>query len=341
MQNRFPQMAVPLFAKAAVALAVSTLSLAAAAQSVDAAVSAEASAARQRVGIVFVPTVDNTPVSCNAVLRGLGTTGANAKLQDLRFYVAGTVNGVAVEEAVRLDANSYQYTSSSDSVALIDMENAAGLCAGDEPRHMSITGTVPVGTYNKLIMTLGVPESLNHSATSTAPAPLNNTDMAWSWQSGRKFIKIEINPQNTKTKAFAQGIAKYDSAGNLTGAYNDSFYFHLGNTGCAVAPTTAAGYACTSDNTLPLHIHGFDYKTQRVAVDLKALFAQSNLQQEHGGAPGCMSGATDPECQAMWGVIGSSFVPQTTSTGSIVYVSTHDLSDAFFHGETVFRAISK
>lgn len=311
----------------------------------------ELSAKRQRVRIEFVPTVGDTPVSCNTVMKGLGTTGTKARLQDLRFYVANvqlakTVNGKEVIVPVKLDANNFQLTSGSDTVALIDLENgnvatSKGACVGDTVRHVAITGSVPLGTYTKILFTLGVPESLNHTATSTAPAPLDNTDMAWSWQSGRKHIKIEVNPYNATTQDFTQAIAKFDSSGNPTGAYNTSFYFHLGNTGCMVDATAASGYSCSSNNTLPLHIHGFDYNTQRIAVDLKALFAQSNLMEEHGSAPGCMSGPTDPECVAMWSAIGSSFVTQTTSTGSTVTISTHDLEDDFFHGHTVFRAISK
>ncbi len=321
-----------LFVRSAVALTTATLCLAAQAETF------------QPVRITFVPTVGDTPVGCTSVLKGLGITSVDAKLQDLRFYVSNvkltTTEGVEV--AVTLDANDAQLTSGSDTVALIDLENAKGLCAGDASRHAVITGKVPKGTYNKLAFTLGVPESLNHTDTATAPAPLDNTDMGWSWQVGRKHIKIEVNPKNATTGEFTQGIQKYDSTtGKPTGTYNDSFYFHLGNTGCEVDTSSANGYTCSSDNTLPLHFHGFDYQTQRVAVDLKALFAKTNLTREWGGPPGCMSGATDPECKKMWSVIGSRFVAQTADDGTVTYISKHNLHNAFFHGETVFRAISK
>lgn len=342
MQPRFSRLS--LITPTALATALLCLGSAASAQEDGSLV--QATAARQKVKIEFVPTVGDTPVSCNSTLKGLGTTKVRAKLQDLRFYVSNltlvkVVNGVEVEEKVTLHTNDYQLNSGENTVALVDLENGAGLCAGTSARHPFISGTVPAGTYTKVKWTLGVPEALNHTLAATAPAPLNNTSMAWSWQSGRKFIKIEVNPLNNTTKTYAQGITKYDSAGAATGTYNDSFYFHLGNTGCSVNASSANGYSCTSDNTLPLHIHGFDYNTQRIAVDLKALFAKNNLQQEHGGAPGCMSSGTDPECVALWGAIGSSFVSQTTSSGSTILVSTHDDSDEFFHGHTVFRKIAK
>jgi hypothetical protein len=44
----------------------------------------------------------------------------------------------------------------------------------------------------------------------------------------------------------------------------------------------------------------FDMATQKVALDLGQLFKTSNLTKENGGAPGCMSGATDPECAVIF-----------------------------------------
>ncbi len=290
----------------------------------------------QSVSIEFVPTVGDTPISCASTLSGLGTTSVNAKLQDLRFYVSNVklINSADEEVAVTLDANDFQLTSGGNSVALIDLEDGSGYCGGDKVVHATLTGTVPKGTYAGVEMTLGVPEALNHSESTTAIAPLDNKDMAWSWQVGRKFMKVEVNPENASTAGtYTQGITKYGTDGVATGAFNSSFYFHLGNTGCAVDTTVAWGYTCSSSNTRTFHIHGFDYSKQRITVDLQALFAKSNLQEEHGGAGGCMSGSTDPECIAMWSVIGSSF----DASGN----SVQDSSNEFFHGHTIFRALAK
>jgi uncharacterized repeat protein (TIGR04052 family) len=178
-----------------------------------------------------------------------------------------------------------------------------------------------------------VPESLNHSETFAAKAPLDNKDMAWSWQAGRKFAKIEVNPEKAGASGtFSGGVTKYNADGSLAGTVNSTFMFHLGNTGC-VAGALAGEYSCSSDNTRSFHIHDFDYKTQRITVDLKELFVKSALNEEHGGAPGCMSGPTDPECVTMWSVIGSSF---DSSGNSVV-----DPDSLFLHGHTVFRAIAK
>lgn len=295
------------------------------------------SAATQSVSLEFVATLGDTPVNCASTLTGLGTAAGNARLQDLRLYVSNLklINDKDVAVSVKLDANDFQLTSGSDTVALVDLEDASGLCAGDSTVHATITGTVPKGSYEGVQMTLGVPESLNHSETSVAAAPLNNVDMGWGWQAGRKFAKIEVNPENPSVPGtYTNGVAKYDEGGVLTGTTNSSFFFHLGNTGCAPVAGAAAGtYTCASDNTRTFHIHGFNYQTQRITVDLKALFALSTLTEEHGGAAGCMSSPTDPECIAMWSVIGSSF----NADG----ISVQDPANEFFHGETVFRALAK
>ncbi len=44
----------------------------------------------------------------------------------------------------------------------------------------------------------------------------------------------------------------------------------------------------------------FDAGTQKVALDLGQLFRTSDLTKENGGSPGCMSGATDPECPVIF-----------------------------------------
>ena len=41
-----------------------------------------------------------------------------------------------------------------------------------------------------------------------------------------------------------------------------------------------------------------------MAVDVKALLSANDVTVNAGGAPGCMSGATDPECSAIFDAFG-------------------------------------
>jgi uncharacterized repeat protein (TIGR04052 family) len=268
---------------------------------------------------------------CGAPIAGLGTSAANARLQDLRFYISNLhlITAAGAEVPVQLASNVHQLTRGGHSVALIDLRDttAKGACQAGNG-HIAITGSVATGTYTGLGFTLGVPEALNHvDPQDPANAPLDNTDMGWDWTGGKKHLQVEINPENAAAPGtYTGGVVQTGG-----GAAATSFFVHLGNTGCT-EPTPGA-YQCSNINTRDIHFHGFNPTTQRIGVDLKALFASSNLQQNQGGDSGCMASPSDPECADMWSVFGATF----SATGANVL----DPANEFFHGETVFKAVAR
>ena len=186
---------------------------------------------------------------------------------------------------------------------------------------------MPGGTYVGLKASMGVPETLNHSAITGGAAPLDVAAMAWSWQSGRKFTKIELNP--------AGGILKTDAAHTGVTSTLSTFNFHLGSTGCAatvdasgVALKDAAGnalYRCSNPNVMDFALASFDAGTQKVALDLGQLFKTTDITKDNGGAAGCMSGATDPECPTLFSELkiafgsGSSGLPINGGAGQSLF----------------------
>ena len=265
------------------------------------------------VSINFAALNGSTPVQCGTPLTGLGSTAVAADLKDLRFYIANLalVNDKGVAVPVKLDSNSWQLTQGSESVALIDLEDASGACADathTAATHAVITGTVPGGTYVGLKASMGVPDALNHSAITGGLPPLDVAAMAWSWQSGRKFTKIELNPVG--------GMVKTVAATGVTSTIS-TFNFHLGSTGCAaqvdaggVALKDAAGnalYSCSNPNVMDFALASFDAGTQKVALDLGQLFKTTDITKDNGGAAGCMSGATDPECPTLFSELKIAF----------------------------------
>ena len=246
------------------------------------------------VSVSFAIVNGTTPVKCGTQLTGMGTTGLAADVKDLRFYITNLslVNDKGVAVPVKLDANKWQLTQGTETVSLIDLEDATGACASyTAETNAVITGTVPGGTYVGLKATVGVPETMNHTAAVGGVAPLDNTAMLWSWQSGRKFMKIEINPVGGMATPTGTSVATYN--------------LHLGSTGCT-PKLDAAGVAipntgtCTNLNMADFSLAAFDSSTQKVALDLGQVFKTSDLTKENGGAPGCMSGATDPECAVIF-----------------------------------------
>ena len=103
----------------------------------------------QKVSVRFVATVGDKLVSCNRTLKGMGTTGVDARLRDLRLYVANialtkVVDGVETLVPITLNANDSQLTAAGNTVALVDLENGnaatGGYCAGTSALNASIVG---------------------------------------------------------------------------------------------------------------------------------------------------------------------------------------------------------
>lgn len=231
------------------------------------------------VTIDFKAVVGDQAFDCaNATGYAVGTGAIVAKPRDFRFYVSNLrlVTAAGTEAPITLDITDWQ----NFGVALLDFETTAGACVvGSAVTNTAVTGTAPVGTYVGLRFDLGVPVASNHfdyQSPSMLP-PLNNSAMAWSWTTGFKFTKLEVNVQRAALPA-----APF------------TFNFHLGSTGCTGSNAAAV---CSKLNTPAIDLAAFDPATEAVAFDLAALLADVNLDApDGGGSPGCMSGETDPEC---------------------------------------------
>ena len=231
-------------------------------------------------------------VGCNQNLVGLGTENQPVSLQALRFYISEPY-------LIRRDNTTVPITLVQDKwqsgqVALIDLENATGGCNtpfATAETQTQLRGRVPVGDYVGLGYTVGVPSDLNHTDTTQAAAPLDNAAMAWSWQSGRKFLRFELLPEGGVTRP---------ATANSPASSAKAWMVHLGSTGCTGNPATGAIVNCASSNRMRFVAPAFDLQTQRVAVDLAGLLRNSTLGQDQGGAIGCMSAKDDPECVAIF-----------------------------------------
>lgn len=237
----------------------------------------------------------NTAVNCNTPLTGMGRPGVSAQLTDLRFYLTDVqlVNDKGVAVPLTLSKNDWQYSDATGSVALIDLEDAQGACAseGTAATNAVVTGTVPYGTYVQLKATVGVPEKLSHSDVMAAPAPLNSMAMAWSWQSGRKFAKIELDPAGGVVATNSDGTASPVSTYNL----------HLASTNCT-GPGDGTD-TCAKKNLASFSLD-FNPNTQQVALDLAQLFSTSNITTNQNGAVGCMSATSDLDCPGLFAQFG-------------------------------------
>jgi len=259
----------------------------------DAPASTTSAAATQDVSVQFAATVADTVVDCGSTLSNLGSPLVNAHLRDLRFYLSNVrlVSQSGTEVPITLNQNDNQYGSGLNSAVLIDLtsKQTGTACEqsidGSAETYTTIVGKVPPGTYVGLRATVGLPAALNHSDTmgQDTPAVLQNMAMGWSWQSGRKFIKLEVDPVG--------GVTNADSSTAST--YN----VHIASTDCS--GTVSTGFGCTKANMVGIDI-ALNPGTQQVALDLNEVFRGVNLSSNATGAVGCMSATDDTDCSTLF-----------------------------------------
>lgn len=278
-------------------------------------------ATTQTVNIQFAAQANGADITCASNIASISAGNPAMTLKDLRYYVSDVrlINGKGEEVAVKLDQNANQYLN----LAMLDFENGLNSCAGGSPdTYTAITGKVPSDTYTGLLFTVGVPVSavdadgktvsLNHSDYATAPSPLDLQALAWSWQSGRKFLKVEVNPVG--------GVTKADTTVAPT------FNVHLGSTDCTGNPAGGETVTCAKPNRMSVRLSSFNIATQKAALDLNGLLGNSSLSVDAGGPVGCMSG-TDAECTPVFAAMQ---IDQ--ATGQPISLGT---------AQTVFKAVAK
>lgn len=229
--------------------------------------------------------VGDAPVACGASYAGIGTTSTEMTLQDLRLYLHDvrviTADGENVPLLLEQDG-----VWQVDDVVLLDFEDGTSDCTmGNTGTNTSIRGTIPddvevVGVR----ATLGVPAERNHLDVTTAPSPLNFLSMYWGWNGGYKFLRLD---------------------GRTTGL-EDGFFVHLGSTGCE-GDGRGNVTGCAQDNRAEIEVMGFDPDTERLTLDVAALLSDSDMDADGGGAPGCMSGFDDPDCEPIFHALGLPF----------------------------------
>jgi uncharacterized repeat protein (TIGR04052 family) len=236
------------------------------------------SALREPVIINFEARVGDAAFACDSTY-DIGAPAITAEPQDLRFYVSDVrlLRSDGSEEPVEIVAREPWQLA---SVALLDFENAQGLClSGDAATNAIVTGRVLPGEYVGIAFRMGVPEALNHSDPVTLAAPLALGAMSWGWLLGYKFIRAEMVQAGVEEGAPGVGLV------------------HLGSTACSGNPQ-AGTVVCTNPNRNEVRLTGFDPATSRIVADVAALFAEVDLTQ------GGLCHASEEVCAAPFESLG-------------------------------------
>lgn len=252
------------------------------------------------VTIPFAAEANGVAISCDAALTDLGTSSSGGALRDFRFYVHNVrlIKADNTEVEVTLEQNDWQ----NETTALIDFLDKDDSCGGEtKETHTAITGTVPAGDYTGVAFTVGVPEDINHVNQAEAPSPLNIVGLFWSWQSGYKFMKLEVAPTDGITRPSDETYTQ------------TTFNFHLGSTGCTGNPELDETVTCERADRPEISLTGFDVDGKEILIDYAALLSEVNINEDLSGPPGCMSGLTDNECPTIFTQLGLDFEAGTPS----------------------------
>ena len=125
---------------------------------------------------------------------------------------------------------------------------------------------------------LGVPFTLNHLNPLTQNSPLNDSSMFWVWQTGHKFLRLEMS--------------------NKT----DDWLFHLGSTGCkAASAMRAPKIPCLQPNLQRFQVNtDFSQEGKAIVFDLSRLIRNVTLSRQSG----CQSEPENSVCQQLLTNIG-------------------------------------
>ena len=171
----------------------------------------------------------------------------------MRFFLSGVslveADGHAV--SVVLEENPWQD------------HGTAMIALGGQRENPVVSGRVTKGRYEAIEFMLGIPFHRNHGNPLLAEAPLNVPSMFWSWQSGYKFVRLDIA--------------------------ND-WSFHLGSTGClsasAVRPPVAP---CRQPNAARIRLAGNAPTMGTIVIHLDSLLAGIDI----GSEGNCMDAYAD------------------------------------------------
>lgn len=265
---------------------ISFMSLVFAVRILAASFLAVAATAAEPVTIQFRGAVNGARFECGRSYTGVGANPSAVTAEDFRFYVHDVrlVDATDAEHLVDLDQ---QTKWQIERTVLIDLENKTGDCSnGTAETNLEVRGTVDVGgPWKGLRFTLGVPFNRNHTDLARMPAPLNLTAMAWTWNAGRRFARLDVK-----------------SNGN-------GFAIHLGSTGCTPSTTpTVIPTSCSSPNRTAVDLPGFDPSKNAVVADLGRLLASTRVDQNAPDTPGgCRSEPEDPDCAGVFAKLGLPF----------------------------------
>lgn len=204
--------------------------------------------------ITFSPTFEQQLLQCE---KEYNLDNSQWKLSQLYFYIS----------QIYLQDSQGNWQSHSLKNTPLQSKNVALLgqnCRGTQKENWRLIfeESLVLSDFKKIKFSLGVPFELNHLNPLTQESPLNDSSMFWVWQTGHKFIRLEMDSEA------------------------DDWVFHLGSTGCKSASVMRApNEACLYPNLYSFEVEISD--PQPLIFDLSLLTqgvklsSKASCQSEH------------------------------------------------------------
>lgn len=238
------------------------------------------------VRLAMRATVGDAPFACGRSFAGIGTAASTIQATEFKFFVHDvqltTRDGRAVPVTLTQDG-----LWQNGTVALLDFEDGTGSCSnGNAEVRDIVEGTVPAGDYTGVRFTMGVPFDRNHLDLTAQPSPLSLTRMFWAWNSGYKFLRLDLKTEGAQT-----------------------WMVHLGSTECTpTGSATTIPTTCKHANRVEVALTGFDPSRDAIRLDVADLLRRSDVSKNQPKtASGCMSGQSDSDCAGLFEVLGLPF----------------------------------
>lgn len=243
----------------------------------------------------------NYSVMCCAFLLLLSSCAEHVEHQQLQFIASFDQQAIACDAALFIDNTDWQIEQLQFYISQVSYQTDDGIwhpwpmiTSAFQTDNVALLGNnctdtaEPLGNWviefqraivpsevKALEFSLGVPFALNHLNPLTQNSPLNDASMFWVWQTGHKFLRLEMS-SNT-----------------------DDWLFHLGSTGCqAPSAMRAPKSPCLQANLQKIHLSvdltANDLKP--ITVDLSTLLSGVLLTRENS----CQSEPTNAVCQQLF-----------------------------------------
>jgi uncharacterized repeat protein (TIGR04052 family) len=221
---------------------------------------------------------DGSKLDCNAFennqqvwsIQQLAFFISNVKLSDENTLLQPQLSSTPwqTNDVVLLQPYLDDCDTQSEEVDQTAQYNQANSIALKTNNNVQFAAPVDLDSSKKLFFTLAVPFVLNHQNPLLQPSPLNLPSMFWSWRSGHKFFRLDM-----------QGPSK-------------NWVFHLGSVGCSAVSTMRSPQdECVQPNRVSFQLDK-KHDGTKLVMHLDRLIANTSIQ--NGGS--CLFHSDQQSC---------------------------------------------